>query len=90
MQTYSVNYWEIYALIVNWISIRFLLKVSQVLKLNTQAINFTFVFPQADLEVPVHMKFPAGADLAGNFGKCSQYVLKLRKSLHGLKQASLI
>ena len=63
--------------------------MAQVLKLNTQAIDFTLAFPQADLEVPVYMELPAGMELAGEHGRSSQYILKLRKSLYGLKQASL-
>ena len=63
--------------------------MAQVLKLNIQAINFTLAFPQADLEVPVYMELPAGMDLANRSGSSNQYVLKLKKSLYGLKQASL-
>ena len=54
MQTYGVNYWDTYVPTVNWISIRFLLTVVQVLKLNTQAIDFTLAFPQVDFEVSVN------------------------------------
>ena len=59
------------------------------LKLNTQTIDFTLAFPQADLEIPVYMELPAGMDLAKRSGSSNQYVLKLKKSLYGLKQASL-
>ena len=89
MQTFGVNYWETCAPTVNWISIRFLLVVAQALQFHTQAIGFTLVFPQADLEVPVYMELPAGMELASDTGTSSRYILKLRKSLYGLKQASL-
>ena len=55
MQTHGVNYWDTYAPTINWISIRFLLVVAQILDLNTQAIDFVLVFPQADLEVQVYI-----------------------------------
>ena len=89
MQTYGVNYWDTYAPTVNWISIRFLLIVAQILQLNTQAIDFVLAFPQADLEVPVYMELPAGMDLQGKGVSSSRYLLKLTKSLYGLKQGSL-
>ena len=89
MQIYGVNYWDTYAPTVNWISIRFLLIVAQLLDLNTQAIDFVLAFPQADLEVPVYMELPAGMDLEGKGEESSRYLLKLKKSLYGLKQGSL-
>ena len=45
MQQYGVNYWETYSPTVNWISVRFLMIVSQVLELDTQAIDFVLAFP---------------------------------------------
>ncbi len=42
--------------------------------------------PQADLEIPVYMELPIGFDaLDGESHKF--YVLRLNKSLYGLKQA---
>ena len=81
-------YWETYAPTVNWISIRFLLSVAQILDLNTQAINFVLAFPQADFDVPVYMELPTGMDLEEKRENSSQYVLRLSKSLYGLKQGS--
>jgi hypothetical protein len=79
MQEFGVNHWETYAPTVNWISVRFLLIVAQVLDLNTQAIDFLLAFPQVDLDVPVYMEFPAGMELAGHGEKSSNYVLCLKK-----------
>ena len=88
MQTYGENYWETYAPTVNWISIRFLLIIAQILDLDTQAIDFVLAFPQADLDVPVYMELPAGMDLEGQGENSSHYILRLSKSLYGLKQGS--
>ena len=63
--------------------------VSQVLEIDTQAIDFVLAFPHAKLEVPVYMEFPAGMDLAGHGKDSSKYLLKLKRSLYGLKQASM-
>ena len=57
--------------------------------MNTQAIDFTLAFPQADLEVPVYMELPAGMELEDGTDTSSRYILKLRKSFYGLKQTSL-
>ena len=40
MNQYGVNYWETYSPTVNWIIVRFLMIVAQVLELDTQAIYF--------------------------------------------------
>ena len=74
---------------MNWISVHFLMIVAQVLELDTQAIDFVLALPHADLEVPVYMELPAGMDLAGHGKDSSKYLLKLKRYLYGLKQASM-
>jgi hypothetical protein len=87
MQQWGVNYWETYAPVVNWISVRFLLVVGQLLGLETKALDFVLAFPQADLDTPVFMEIPVGVSVDG-IHQNKAYVLRLRKSLYGLKQAS--
>ena len=53
--------------------------------LEARSIDFTLAFPQADLDVDVYMELPIGFDHSGCKGK---HVLKLNKSLFGLKQAA--
>ena len=84
-----MDYWETYSPTVNCISVLFLMIVAQVLELDTKAIDFVLAFPQAELEVPVYMELPAGMDLAGHGKDSSKYLLKLKQSLYGLKQASM-
>ncbi len=43
-------------------------------------------FPQADLEIHVYMELPIGFDVADG-ESCKFHVLRLNKSLYGLKQA---
>ena len=71
MKQYGVNYRETYSSTVNWISVRFLMIVAQVLELDTKAIDFVLAFPQAKLVVPVYMELPVGMDLASH-GKIVQ------------------
>ena len=59
-QQWGINYWETYASVVNWVSVRFLLIISQLSGLETQVLDFVLTFPQAKLDVPVYMKIPPG------------------------------
>ena len=69
---------------VNWISVRILLALSIIHKLESKSIDFVLAFPQADLEREVFMELPYGFE----FGYKGQYVLKLKKNLYGLADAS--
>ncbi len=40
MQSWGINYWETFAPVVNWMSIRFLLMIAKIHHLDTKAINF--------------------------------------------------
>ena len=65
MQQWDVNYWEMYAPVVNWISICFLFVLSEIVGLKSKALDFILAFPQADLDVPVYMELPAGMEVKG-------------------------
>ena len=54
--------------------------------LSTSTIDFTLAFPQVDLDINVFMELPMGC--VGPSGDRKGHVLKLHKSLYGLKQAS--
>jgi len=84
MQRWGIDYWETYAPVVNWISVRLMLALSIVHGLNTKSIDFVLAFPQAELERDVFMELPYGFGYE-NKGK---YVLKLKKNLYGLCNAS--
>ena len=84
MQRWGIDYYETYAPVVNWISVRILLALSIIHKLNSKSIDFVLAFPQADLEREVFMELPYGFE----FGYKGQYVLKLKKNLYGLADAS--
>ena len=87
-QQWGVNYWETYAPAVNWISIRFLLIISELAGLETRALDFVLAFPQADLDVPVFMEIPPGIDVYDGSNKRA-YIIQLKSSLYRLKQASV-
>ena len=89
MQQWGIIYWETYAPIVNWISIRFLLVLGEIVGLESQAIDFVLAFLQADLDVPVYMEFPLRMEIpCAAYEK--QHILLLKKNMYGLKQAANI
>jgi hypothetical protein len=52
------------------------------------SIDVILAFPQADLDVPVYMELPAGINFTNiSYSDRRHYILKLNKSLYGLKQA---
>ena len=85
-QQWDINYWETYAPVVKWVSVRFLIIISQLAGLETQALYFLLAFPQAELDVPVYMKIPPGIDIVN--GSTDEYMISLKSSLYGLKQSS--
>jgi len=89
MQTWGENFWETYAPVVNWLSVRILFALSIIHDLDTRSIDFVLAFPQAPLDIDVFMELPYGFAVDGITDENSKgYVLKLNKSLYGLKQAA--
>ena len=85
-QQWGVDYWETYAPVVQWISVRTLLILSEIYGLKSGSIDFVLAFPQADLDVPVFIRLPIGFDVESNPN--GAYVFRLKKNLYGLKQAA--
>jgi hypothetical protein len=62
--------------------------VAKIHGLKSKSIIFVLAFPQADFDVPVYMELPAGVNPTNvSDGDWCRHVLKLNKSLYGLKQA---
>ena len=49
-------------------SVRLIFIVALIEDLPARSIDFSLVFPQADLDVPVYMEIPAGIDVLGANG----------------------
>ena len=84
MQVFGENYWDTYAPVVNWMSIRSMLIFSLLHDLHARSIDFTLAFPQADVEATIYMDLPRGVETVN--GK--DEVFLILKNLYGLKQAS--
>ena len=83
MQIYGETYWDTYAPVVNWISVRMMLSLAIIHKLHTTSVDFVLAFPQADVDVEIFMEIPAGVEVPEG-----DYVCKLLKNLYGLRQAA--
>ena len=59
-QTWGQDYWDTYAPLVTWASVRLILVVAKILKIDYKSIDFVPAFPQADLPILVFMDLPAG------------------------------
>jgi hypothetical protein len=87
-QEYAINYFETYAPVVTWFSIRLLLVLSILNKWYTRQVDFILAYPQADIEFDMYMDLPKGIET--KYGNGKTHVLKLLKNLYGQKQAGRV
>jgi hypothetical protein len=88
MQQWGTNYWETYSLVVNMVTVRLILVLARMYKLDSKAIDFVLAYPQAELDVNIWMYLPIGFQVDPE-NESKRFILKLNKSLYGIKQASL-
>ena len=83
LQKEGVDYFETYAPVVQWSTVRLLLTMILANDWTTKQVDYTNAFAQADLEEEVYIEPPRGLGFKNKADK----VLYLVKSLYGLKQA---
>jgi hypothetical protein len=83
-QTYGVNYWDTYAPVVSWTSVRLVFIIAVMMGWNIRQIDFVLAYPQATLKHNIFMKIPSGVNTLHTKGP---HLLKLIKNLYGLKDA---
>jgi Reverse transcriptase (RNA-dependent DNA polymerase)/GAG-pre-integrase domain len=86
-QTKGVNYWDTYAPVATWASIRLVLNMAAINGWETRQLDFVLAYPQAPVETDLYMEIPAGFSVKGGDKK---YVLKLVQNLYGQKQAGRV
>ena len=84
-QVEGVDFFDTYAPVVSWTTIRLLLVLKGYLGLATKQVDFSNAFAQADVKEKVYMELPKGFEPPSD----GDHVLKLNKSLYGLRQAPL-
>jgi Reverse transcriptase (RNA-dependent DNA polymerase) len=86
-QEYGINYWETYAPVIAWATIRLYLILAILNKKVTRQIDFVLAFPQADSECDLYMEIPRGFHFEGSH---ADYCLLLVANLYGQKQAGRV
>jgi hypothetical protein len=81
-QVEAVDYFESYAPVVQWSTVRVILIATMMFGLQTRQVDFNNAFAQSKLDEEVYVELPRGYASEGD--NC---VLKLNKSLYGLVQA---
>ena len=79
-QIQGVDFNDTWSPVVNWNTVRLLLILSQVLGLATQQVDYTTAFLHAPIDDEVYVDMPRGFKEEGK-------VLKLKRSLYGLRQS---
>jgi hypothetical protein len=87
-QEKGINFWETYAPVVNWFSIRLLLAKAVMSKWHTRQIDFVLAYPQADIETELFMKLPRGIEIPGVSN--DTHCLRLKKNIYGQRQAGRV
>ena len=81
----GLHYWDTYAPVVQWFTVRTLLIISTLENLENRCVDFVLAFPQTNIKVDIYMKLPFDFEAPDDGHR---YVLKLKKNLYGLKDAS--
>ena len=79
-QVEGVDFFDTFAPVVSWTTVRLMLILSIVLGLSTRQVDYTAAFVHAPMEEDVYVGMPRGFSEPGK-------VLKLKRSLYGLKQS---
>ena len=79
----SIDFEEIFSLVVKMPSIRVVLGIATSLDLEIEQLDVKTTFLHEDLEEEIYMEQPKGFEVPGN----ENLVCRLKKSFYGLKQA---
>ena len=79
-QIEGIDYFDTFAPVVSWATVRLMLILAIILGLYTTQVDYTAAFVHADIDTEVYIEMPRGFKEEGK-------VLKLNKSLYGLKQS---
>lgn len=86
-QKKGIDFHETFSPVVAWSTVRFLLILALVKNLKMRQVDYVQAFTQAPLEDDVYMQIPAGF-YVDNPENNNHKVIKLKKTLYGLSQAS--
>ena len=84
-QVHGVHYWDTYAPVVTWQTVRLFLILSLILGWQSRQLDFVVAYPQALAEMPLYMHLPQG--YRRNRMSQKTHALKLVRNVYGQKQA---
>ena len=87
-QEHRVHYWDTYAPVVTWQTVRFFLILSLLLGWSSRQLDFVMAYLQAPAEMPLCLRLPQGYKRKGMIRKT--HVLKLKRNVYGQKQAGRV
>jgi hypothetical protein len=88
-QTRGINFWETFAPVATWASIRFILVLTLIHNWKTRQIDYVQAYTQADAPLDnLYVKVPRGVEVEN--GKREDYVLKVNKNVYGTHQAGRV
>jgi hypothetical protein len=84
---HGTNYWETYAPVAQWISIRSILCLAAINQWEIKTFDFVQAFPQAPSETELYVDIPKGCEVDGNK---EDWALKVINNIYGQKQAGRV
>ena len=87
-QEHGVHYWDTYAPVVTWQTVRLFLILSILLGWQSRQLDFVMAYPQAPAEMPLYMRLPQGYKRNGITRKT--HALKLLRNIYGQKQSGRV
>ena len=87
-QEHGVHYWDTYAPVMTWQTVRFFLILSILLGWQRDQLDFVMAYPQAPTEMPLYMRLPQGYKHNGMTRKTHAH--KLICNVYGQKQAGRV
>jgi Reverse transcriptase (RNA-dependent DNA polymerase) len=86
-QIKGVNFWETYAPVAQWISIRLILCMAALNSWKIKTFDFVQAFPQAPSEADLYIDVPKGCSIEG---ENSKWALRVVNNIYGQKQAGRV
>jgi len=88
-QQRGINFWETFAPVATWASIRFILVLTLIHNWKTRQIDYVQAYTQADAPLDnLYVKVPRGVEVED--GKREDYVMKVNKNVYGTHQAGRV
>jgi hypothetical protein len=95
-QVHGINFWDTYAPVVQWSTVRLVLILSSLCELKSKQIDYVQAYTQAPIDCEIYMNVPNGFQaIDGTLkfvnglrtkGLNNGHVLKLKRNMYGLRQ----